>query len=96
MNWAFLHVVFVVFVDILFQGILSFIVPPLHILGFGLLADFISDFIFWFVPVMRWTILGINLFLTNSVYEGFHPTLAPGLSDSESGYIPSLLGLFMA
>ena len=34
--------------------------------------------------------IAVNLYLTNAVYEGFHPVLAPEISENFTGKIPAM------
>ena len=84
-----------VFADTIFLNIVSVGVEIVTFFGLWIFSGWVSDIIMSFKPVIRWIILVINLYMANSVYEGFHHTLAPDLSDKYTGDMPSLFGLFM-
>ena len=71
MDWAFLHFIYFVFLHATIST--SILASSLFTFGLSSIAWILYELIILFGGVL------LNLFLTNRVYEGFHPILAPEL-----------------
>ena len=93
-DWAFIFTLYFVFADTIFLNIVGAVIEFITFFGLGLFSGWVSELIMSFKPLIRWCLLIVNLYMANSVYEGFHPTLAPDLSDKYTTDMPSLFDLF--
>ena len=82
--------IFRVFINPFVYSVLDWTTFLLPFVGINTTGIFI--FMMFYKPAVDFSLVLTNLYLTNSAYEGFHTTLAPGLSDSYIGNMPSVFG----
>ena len=96
MSWSFFYVLKYIFTDFVEETFWIVVANLAGLIGLRWVADGVHELLEWIDPVLSWTALALTLYLTNAVYEGFHPSLAPGLSNDYTGVMPSFFSYFTA